>query len=68
MTWILKRNVLVPSVLDPDGLLGPSDPDLMLLELWKRHRSKIADDTERERLDPKPPEHVAILSFAGLGH
>ncbi len=66
MTWILRKNILVPSVLDPNGSLGSSDPDPMLLELWKRHCSKITDEEQRKRLDSEPPQQVAILSFAGL--
>ncbi len=66
MTWILRKNILVPSVLDPNGSLGPSDPDSMLLELWKRHCSKVIDEEQRKKLGPAPPQQVAILSFAGL--
>jgi dCTP deaminase len=65
MTGMLRKSILVPSVLDPNGLLGPSDPDLILLELWKRH-SKTVDEKQLRKLDPTPPEQVAILSFAGL--
>ena len=66
LTGILRDWILLPSVLDPNGLLGPSDPDSMLLELWKRHCSKATDEKQRDKLDAEPPRQVAILSFAGL--
>ena len=66
MTGILRDRILLPSVLDPNGSLGASEPDSMLVELWTRHCSKVADEEERKKLGPAPPQQVAVLSFAGL--
>src|ERR1022692_1126804 len=66
MTWILRNNILRPSVLDPNGSLGALEPDAMLLELWKRHCSKVTDEEQRKKFGSAPPQQVAILSFAGL--
>jgi len=66
MTAILRNKILSPSVLDPNGSLGPSDPDSILSELLRRHWERVTDKERRRKFSSLPPQQVAILSFAGL--
>ncbi len=57
------EKIVAPSVLDPDGTLGISHTEEILIPWWHERREKLND---AEKVGSEPPKHLAVLSFAGL--
>ena len=63
MSWFL-RDLLNPSVFDPNGKLGARRREELLVRLWDRRRARLLGDEGCP--NDTVPSQLAILSFAGL--
>jgi dCTP deaminase len=79
ITWQLRQVINWGgfSVLDPNAELGVTETGKILPALWERWRAREEDAEQRlagtgrppsgsHPLEKEPPEHLGVLSFAGL--
>lgn len=61
-------NIVSPAALDPAGGLSISDPSDIIPALWKRWTGQLSESDKQQfahSMEPFP-DHMAVLSFAGL--
>lgn len=61
----MLRNLIAPAALDPNMVLPATTPAEVPGALWTWRRTRLPVD-EQAKLKPNAPDHIAILSFAGL--